>query len=141
RPSSRVSERESAATTSEISSGRALTMASTRTPPHFRPGPRCYTRIMKKLLGFIVLLLIAAGLSWYGAGREAGPRIAIVAPQSAIGRAGSLTLDIDSPGGRLKSLDVALEQGKARASIFHLDASDASALVHDGANRVRLTRP
>ena len=96
---------------------------------------------MKKLLGFIVLLLIAAGLSWYGAGREAGPRIAIVAPQSAIGRAGSLTLDIDSPGARLKSLDVALEQGKASASIFHLDASDASALVHDGANRVRLTRP
>jgi hypothetical protein len=96
---------------------------------------------MKKLLGFIVLLAIVAGLAWYGAGREAGPRIDIVAPQSAVGRAGSLTLDIASPGGRLKSLEVSLEQGKASASIFRLDATNAGALVHEGPNRVRLTRP
>ncbi len=96
---------------------------------------------MKKLLGFVVLLAIAAGLLWYGAGREAGPRIDIVSPQSAIGRAGSLALVIDAPGGRLKDLDVSLEQGKASASIFKLDASDAGDLVHDGPNRLRLTRP
>lgn len=96
---------------------------------------------MKKLLGLIVLLAIAAGLAWFGAGREAGPRIDIVAPQSAIGRAGSVTLDIDSPGGRLKSLDVSLVQGSSSASIFRLDAADAGALVHQGPNRVHLTRP
>src|SRR5690348_5595229 len=96
---------------------------------------------MKKLLGFLVLLLIAAGLLWYGAGRQAGPRITIVTPQAAIGRAGSLTLDIESPGGRLKSLDVSIEQGKASASIFQLDAGNASALVSEGPNRLRLTRP
>lgn len=96
---------------------------------------------MKKLLGFIVLLAVAAGLAWIGAGREAGPRIDIVAPRTAIGRQGSVTLVIDSPGGRLSGLDVSLEQGKTSASIFKLDASDAGALVHEGPNRVRLTRP
>ena len=96
---------------------------------------------MKKLLGFIVLLAIAAGLTWYAAGRQAGPRIEIVAPQTAIGRAGSLTLEIESPGGQLRSLDVSIEQGKASAPIFQLAATDASALVHEGPNRVRLTRP
>ncbi len=95
---------------------------------------------MKKLLGILVLLAIAAGLAWFGAGREAGPRIDIVSPQAAIGRASSLTLVIDSPGGRLKDLEVSLEQGKASAPIFKLDAGNAGELVHDGPNRVRLTR-
>jgi len=96
---------------------------------------------MKKLLGFIALLAIAAGLAWIAAGREAGPRIDIVAPQSAIGRAGSVSLVIESPGGRLSDLDVSLEQGKTSASIFKLDANDAGALVHESPNRVGLVRP
>lgn len=96
---------------------------------------------MKKLLTFLVLLAIVAGAVWTAAGREAGPRIDIVSPQSAIGRAGSLTLEIETPRGRLKSLDVSLEQGKASASIFSLDGSDAAQLVPDGPNRLRLTRP
>jgi murein DD-endopeptidase MepM/ murein hydrolase activator NlpD len=96
---------------------------------------------MKKLLGFVVVLAIVAGVVWIAAGREAGPRISIVSPQSAIGRAGSLIVEIDAPGGRLRGLDVSLAQGATHAAIFTLAASNAAQLVHEGPNRVRLTQP
>jgi murein DD-endopeptidase MepM/ murein hydrolase activator NlpD len=96
---------------------------------------------MKKLLGIVVLLAVVAGIVWYAAGREPGPRIDIVAPKTAIGRAGSLTLEISAPGGLLKSLDVSLEQGKSSVPLFTLTPADAAQLVHEGRNRVRLTRP
>ncbi|MGH8260381.1 MAG: M23 family metallopeptidase, partial [Steroidobacteraceae bacterium] len=66
--------------------------------------------------------------------------IDIVAPRSAIGHTSALTLEIEAPRGELKSLDVALDQGKATAPIFTLTPADAAQLVHEGPNRVRLTR-
>jgi murein DD-endopeptidase MepM/ murein hydrolase activator NlpD len=100
---------------------------------------------MGKLTAFIVLLAIAAGILWFAAGREPGPLIDITAPQAVIGHAGQLSAEIDTPAGKLKSLDVLLEQGSTRVPLFSLEGASpqgaASPLVHQGADRLLLTLP
>ncbi len=82
---------------------------------------------MKKLIGFIVVLAIAAGIAWYAAGREPGPTIEITSPTAVIGHSGSLAVEIDTPAGKLSSLDVVLEQGGTRVPIFSLEGGGAAA--------------
>lgn len=96
---------------------------------------------MKKLIGLIVVLAIAAGITWYAAGREPGPRIVITSPQKIIGRESRLSVAIDTPAGELRSLEVTLEQGKTRVPIFTLGPQDASELVRSGPDRLVLDRP
>ena len=96
---------------------------------------------MSKLVGFLVVVALIAGAIWYAAGRAAGPTIDIAGPQSALGQTSNLSLVIDTPGGKLESLDVVLRQGATSTPVFTLDRADASRLVHDGPDRVRLTAP
>ncbi len=106
---------------------------------------------MKKLIGIIVLLAIAAGIAWYAAGRQPGPLIAITSPQAVIGHSGDLSVQIDTPSGKLSSLDVVLEQGTTRVPVFSLEGrgpaggtaeqGTASQLVRQGPNRLLLSRP
>jgi murein DD-endopeptidase MepM/ murein hydrolase activator NlpD len=96
---------------------------------------------MKKLFGFVVLLVIVAGISWYAAGRATPPRIDIASPTMALGRAGQLSIAIDTPGGKLKSLDVALDQGTNHLPIVTLAGADLSQLTRAGHDRVLLDRP
>ncbi len=119
---------------------------------------------MKKLIGLIVVLAIVAGIAWYAAGREPGPAIDITSPKSVIGHSGNLSVEIDTPSGKLSSLDVVLEQGATRVPVFSLEnggpaagggtaagsgtstgggtsaTGGASGLVYQG-DRVLLTRP
>ncbi len=96
---------------------------------------------MKKLIGLLVLLAIAAGIAWYAAGREPAPLIDITAPQAAIGESGELSVRIDTPSGELKSLDVLLEQGSTRVPIFSLaGGGPGAAPVPQGANGLLLVR-
>lgn len=96
---------------------------------------------MKKLLGFVVVLAIVAGIAWYAAGRASGPRIDITAPTAAIGRSSELSVAIEAPGGKLKSVDVTLEQGGTSVPLVTLSAAAASQLARAGNNRVVLTHP
>jgi len=95
---------------------------------------------MNKLIAFVVLLALAAGLTWYAAGRAAGPTITITSPSKAIGQKGELAVVIDTPGAKLRSLEVALEQNGTRTALYSYAGASDAALVHDGAH-LRLTRP
>jgi murein DD-endopeptidase MepM/ murein hydrolase activator NlpD len=65
---------------------------------------------MRKLLVFLVFVLIAAGLVWFLAGRAAGPAIALANPTTVIGQRTPLDLAVYAPGGSLSMLNVSLEQ-------------------------------
>jgi murein DD-endopeptidase MepM/ murein hydrolase activator NlpD len=96
---------------------------------------------MKKLIGILVLIAVAAGITWYATGREPGPRIVITAPQAVIGHESELSLAIDTPAGKLTSLDVLLEQGEHIVPIFTLKSGGAGELTRAGPGRLVLDRP
>ena len=95
---------------------------------------------MKTLIAaFFVLVVIGGIATWVVAGRAPGPAIEI-AESIVVGQTGEVAIAIETPGGDLKSLDVALGQDGATFPVFTLTA-DASALEHETDNRVRLVRP
>lgn len=96
---------------------------------------------MKKLIGLIVILAIAAGITWYGAGREPGPRIVINSPQRVIGHHSELAVTVDTPGAKLTHLQVTFEQGKTRVPLFRLQQVGAAQLKPAGPNQLVLRRP
>lgn len=95
---------------------------------------------MKKLAILVVLLALGAGIAWFSAGRAAGPVIDIARPGKAIGQSSELLVDIDTPGGKLSHLEVALEQGGARSTVYSLTGGDGSPLQREGDRRLRLAR-
>jgi murein DD-endopeptidase MepM/ murein hydrolase activator NlpD len=95
---------------------------------------------MGKLISLLVLLAIAAGITWYVAGRAPGPVINITQPTARIGQAGELAVTIDTPQGNLKQLEIVLEQNGKRVPLFNLPAADTAGLVREK-DRLRITRP
>jgi murein DD-endopeptidase MepM/ murein hydrolase activator NlpD len=65
---------------------------------------------MRKLLVFLVFVLVAAGLVWFLAGRAAGPAITLAAPTTVVGQRTPLKLAVYAPGGAVTQLAVGLEQ-------------------------------
>ena len=66
---------------------------------------------MRTLLALVLVVLAALGVTWFLAGRAAGPAIEIAAPTAVIGQRTPMTAQVFAPGGTLTGLDVALEQG------------------------------
>ena len=66
--------------------------------------------LIRGLLLLIVLGVVGAGVGWYLAGREPGPDIQIVSPQSFVGQAGTLEFTVGAPNGTLSGVSAALEQ-------------------------------
>jgi murein DD-endopeptidase MepM/ murein hydrolase activator NlpD len=96
---------------------------------------------MRKLLGLVVVLAIVAGIVWVAAGRAEGPAIEFVKPGKLVGQAGDLEVVINTPGGALTRLDVALEQEGGNVPLFSLAGNDAAAkLAQETDTRIRLTR-
>jgi murein DD-endopeptidase MepM/ murein hydrolase activator NlpD len=97
---------------------------------------------MRKLLALIILLALIAGGVWIAAGRAAGPAITINQPTKVIGQAGQLDVTIDTPGGTLTRLDIALEQDGTRTPVFSLPgAPDPNTkLAQETDRRLHLTR-
>jgi murein DD-endopeptidase MepM/ murein hydrolase activator NlpD len=95
---------------------------------------------MKTLIVTLLVLLVFAGAAtWVVAGRAPGPVIEI-AESVVVGQTGEVAIAIETPGGELNMLDVALVQDGASTPIFTL-ATDAAALEPETENRVRLVRP
>ena len=88
---------------------------------------------MRKVLVFVVLVVVAAAATFLLAGRAAGPAIDILKPQAFVGANTPLEIDIASPGGRLTSVTASFEQGGVATPLFSegaMAASDASGRVH-----------
>jgi len=119
-------------------------------------------RFLRRALGLLVVLaLVAVGIGWFLAGREAGPAIAITAPQGFIGRAGSLSFTVDVPAAagleamvmgemmgetssrpRLTRLDAVVEQNGQTIPVMSLEGLTPEELSGaDAASRISVTRP
>ncbi|MFT3907760.1 MAG: M23 family metallopeptidase [Steroidobacteraceae bacterium] len=93
---------------------------------------------MKKFLLFVVLLALAAGATWYCAGRGTAPVIDIQSPTTAIGAAGRLELAIDTPNGQLNRLTVSIEQQGVVMPVYVFPGEGAVQPSQAGPNRVTL---
>jgi len=94
------------------------------------------------LLLVIVLGAAAVGVTYYLAGRQAGPSIDIRSPQKLVGQAASLEFAVDAPGAQLTSLTAVLAQDGLSETVFSLDAAGASGDVkQESPDRLLITRP
>jgi murein DD-endopeptidase MepM/ murein hydrolase activator NlpD len=75
---------------------------------------------MQKLLGALVVLLLAAGAAWILAGRAMGPEISIEAPGPLIGQRSAARIVVLTPDADLATLTVALEQNGQRHDLATL---------------------
>jgi murein DD-endopeptidase MepM/ murein hydrolase activator NlpD len=93
----------------------------------------------KVFVAFVVLLLVGAGI-FVGAGRMSGPVVQIGSPVQFVGAATPLDVTVETPGGRLSSLEVAFEQNGTTTPLFTSShPAEATHLSPDGPNRSRLT--
>jgi murein DD-endopeptidase MepM/ murein hydrolase activator NlpD len=101
---------------------------------------------MRKLRLILLLLVIAAAAVYIGAGYAAGPTIMITSPEKFVGVSTPLDIVIDTPGGRLSSLSVVIEQNGQRMALVEASGATASQfsqqlhLTEVNPNRVSLTR-
>jgi murein DD-endopeptidase MepM/ murein hydrolase activator NlpD len=93
-------------------------------------------RIVRAFIVLLLLLLVAAGITYYFAGKASGPAIAIQLPP-VIGQTGQLDVSVDTPGGQLDDLSIVLSQGTQTFRVLTLASAPAGAVSHEGADRVR----
>ena len=94
-------------------------------------------RIVRAFVVLLLLLLIGAGITYYFAGKAAGPAIAIQSP-AVIGQTGALDVTVDAPGGQLDDLSIALTQGTQTFPVLSLANAPGGAIAHEGADRVHV---
>ena len=102
------------------------------------------------LVGLLLILALAAGVTYVVAGRGAPPRLTINKPDRAVGQAGTLDVTAEAPNTKFTALTIALEQNGKSVPLFALDASagaasataskDASVTAVDR-NQIRISRP
>jgi len=102
------------------------------------------------LVGLLLILALAAGVTYVVAGRGAPPRLTINKPDRAVGQAGTLDVTAEAPNTKFTTLTIALEQNGKSVPLFALDASagaasataskDASVTAVDR-NQIRISRP
>jgi peptidase M23-like protein len=97
------------------------------------------------LIGFVILVLALAGITYVVAGRGAPPAITIAQPQRVVGQTGTLEVTIQAPNGRLASLAVTLEQNGRTTPLFDLadglTGTDRGTVTQSGPDTVKYTRP
>jgi murein DD-endopeptidase MepM/ murein hydrolase activator NlpD len=106
--------------------------------------------MLRWLVRLLLLLLVAAGGTYWVAGRGAPPAIAIQQPVRFVGQAGTLDLTIDAPGGRLTEVVVALEQNGRTLPLFNLTGgpqegsltgAESGTVTQTGPDTIRISRP
>ncbi len=93
---------------------------------------------MRKLLALVVVLGIIAGGVWFAAGRAAGPAISIEKPGPLVGQQSTVDIVVETPGGRLRGFEAAVEQDGVRTPLLQLDQA---APTQESETRIRFSRP
>jgi murein DD-endopeptidase MepM/ murein hydrolase activator NlpD len=99
--------------------------------------------MLRALVGLLLLLALACGITYVIAGRGAPPQIAITKPDHPVGQIGSLEVTVEAPKARFTALTVGLEQNGKTTTLYRLGGDPAPAGVTVtplDANRLRITR-
>ena len=78
-------------------------------------------------VGLLLILALAAGVTYVVAGRGAPPRLTINKPDRPVGQAGTLDVTAEAPNTKFTTLTIALEQNGKSVPLFALDASAGAA--------------
>jgi len=98
--------------------------------------------MIRWLVGFLLLLAIAAGLTYYFAGRGAPPVITINKPDRVVGQTGSIDVTVQAPNARLNELTIALEQDGKTVPLYALNGAEPLATVTTvDRDHLKITRP
>src|SRR5580765_3154825 len=98
--------------------------------------------MIRWLVGFLLLLAITAGLTYYFAGRGAPPVITINKPDRVVGQTGSIDVTVQAPNARLNELTIALEQDGKTVPLYALNGAEPLATVTTvDRDHLKITRP
>src|SRR5215470_6023706 len=79
------------------------------------------------LIGLLLILALAAGVTYVVAGRGMPPHLTINKPDRLVGQTGALDVTAQAPNAKFTTLTIALEQNGKSMPLFALDASGGAA--------------
>jgi murein DD-endopeptidase MepM/ murein hydrolase activator NlpD len=85
--------------------------------------------------------VLAGGVAWAWAGRQAGPTITIRQPDKFVGQNTSLEVSVEAPGGQFTRIDVGVEQNGKTLPVFTLEQPAQGAMKQESAERIYISRP
>src|SRR5215813_11197746 len=94
--------------------------------------------LMKLLVAFVLLLLVAAGSILYLSRRETPPAVTVEQPVRVVGQTGTLTITVGTTAAKLKDLSIAVEQN---GQVIPIAADPSAKLVQAEPNLLRTSLP
>ncbi|HEX7020073.1 MAG TPA: M23 family metallopeptidase [Gemmatimonadaceae bacterium] len=95
---------------------------------------------MRYVYTLLFIVLLAAGGTWWYAGRLPGPDIAIATPDKYVGQSTPLDISVTAPRAQLQSLEITFEQDGKQTPLFSLADPSGAKVEQKSADTVRVTR-
>jgi murein DD-endopeptidase MepM/ murein hydrolase activator NlpD len=96
---------------------------------------------MRYIVGFLVILLLAAGGVYVAAGRMSPPAISVEKPEKFVGLSTPLEITITAPNvPSLKPLSIVLEQNGKQTPLFTLDNPGKAQIKQEGTDKLHITQ-
>jgi murein DD-endopeptidase MepM/ murein hydrolase activator NlpD len=98
---------------------------------------------MRFIVALLLILVLAAGGAYVVAGRAGGPSIQIAKPEKFVGVSTPLEVAVGAPGGQLKSITIAFEQGGKSTTLYSMtdgQVAPGEGIKLDGPDLLRITR-
>jgi murein DD-endopeptidase MepM/ murein hydrolase activator NlpD len=98
---------------------------------------------MRFIVALLLILVLAAGGAYVVAGRAGGPSIQIAKPEKFVGVSTPLEVAVGAPGGQLKSISIAFEQGGKSTTLYSMtdgQVAPGEGIKLDGPDLLRITR-
>ena len=98
--------------------------------------------MLRWLVGFLLLLAVAAGITYYVAGRGAPPVITIDKPDRVVGQTGAMDVTVQAPNARFTELTIAFEQEGKTVPLYTMNAAEPLVTVTTvDRDHLKITRP
>jgi murein DD-endopeptidase MepM/ murein hydrolase activator NlpD len=97
--------------------------------------------MLRWLAGLLFIVVLAAGVAYFAAGRGAPPRLTINQPNRAVGQSGTLEVTAEAPNARFTALAVTLEQNGRSVPLFLLNGTQNATVAQVDRNQLRISRP